>query len=1055
MQDPNPTPVPPLRARLFGQVEIAVGDRDIPEQAWPGRLPRALLLVLLATPNHRLPRDRVLDHLWPEANPTNALNALYKVLYTARRVLEPELTTGRDSAYIAIRGETIGLVPLPGTWVDTDAFDAMLARAETLPSPERRHHLRAALDLYVGDLLSDEPYADWPVIRRESLRQSRERAALALADLDREAGDPLATIPVLQTLLADDATVEEAHRAVMRAYAAAGQRDLALRQFERCRAVLESDLGAEPAVETIALREMIAASPGEALAPIAPSRPSARPGPFINLPAAVNALVGRDHEVDEIQTLLLRQDVRLVTLTGAGGVGKTRLALEIAAGLVEDFADGVVFVSLASLQDPDLVLSTVARTLEVREESGRTVEASLHTALAERDLLLVLDNVEHLIPAAPAIGDLVAACDRLTVLVTSREALRLRSEHERIIRPLNVPNLERLPAPQTLPRYGAVALLQQAILTRRPEFAITPANARAVAEICVRLDGLPLALELAAARCRHLEPRTLLVRLTHPLDVLTGGPRDAPPRQRTLRDAIAWSHDLLTPNEQIAFRRLAVFVGGCTLNAAAAIGLRTRDAGLGDGDTLDSILDVIGSLADKSLVLLEPAEDQPRTRMLETIREFALERLAESGEAEAIERAHTAFFVALAEAASLDHRGPRQAAALATLDPELDNLRAALGRAISRQDSDSALRLTGGLWRFWLVRGYLTEGRSWLDQALAVAREGDATADPLLGAATLAVGQGDFTAAKYHAAAALVSARAADDARLTSGALGELATTARVEGRFDDAIALDGEALDLCRATGYEWGIAACLNRQGIVAYLQNDHARARPLLEEALAIFLRLGDRRVAAVLLTNLGVLAFYSGDFDRAIAYYEQGLAISRELDDRARVMIAVSNLGEAMRFTGDLARGIDFAIEALDLARAVGDRQAIAMALHILGTLRQADGDLPSALADLLDGLTTFDAIGDRLGIAWCLEALAGIAASDGQSGLAARFLGAAAGLREEIRSQAQPSEVPGIANTAASAQATLGDAAFQAAYAIGRAAIDETVAAASAFAAPRS
>ncbi len=1052
MQDPNLSSAPPLRVRLLGRVEIAVGDREIPDQLWPGRLPRTLLLLLLATPGHRLPRDRVLDILWPEAEPDSALNALYKTLHTVRRILEPGLKTGRDSAYVTILAESLGLTPAPGMWVDANAFDAALARSETVNPPERRQLLRAALDLYRGDLLSDELYADWPVVRRESLRQSRERAALALAGLDQDAGEPLAIVPVLQALLADDATIEEAHRALMRAYATAGQRELALRQFERCRAVLESDLGAEPAAETIALREIIAASPGEAPAPIMPSLSGTRPQPFWNLPAAPNALVGRDTEVDEIQALLLRRDVRLVTLTGPGGIGKTRLALEIAAGLGEDFPDGIAFVALASLQDPDLVLSTIARTLDLRDDAGGSAEASLHAALAGRVMLLVLDNFEHLVPAAPAVSSLVSACDRLTVLVTSREALRLRSEHERILRPLIVPNLDHLPAPHTLPRYGAVALFQQAILARRPDFAITAANAKVIAEICVRLDGLPLALELAAARCRHLEPRTLLVRLTRPLDVLTDGPRDAPSRQRTLRDAIAWSYDLLSANEQTLFRRLAVFTGGCTLDGAEVV---SRGAAESVPDSAaPRLLNLVDSLADKSLVVVDADEGQPRVRMLETIREFAMERLAATDEAESIARAHAEFFATLAEEASRDHRGPRQAAALAGLDPELDNLRAALGWAISRQERELALRMAGGLWRFWSVRGLVSEGRAWLDQALALSRtDADpSAADALIGSTLLAVAQGDFDAAARHGEDALSAARSSGNPRLTATALGEISTAARVQGRFADAVRLDDEALALCRACGDDWGVAATLNRQGILAYLQNDHVRAAPLLEDALAGFRRLGDRRAAGLTLMNLGVLAFYGGDFDRALVAYEEGLVIARELDDRARIMIALTNLGEVLRFIGDTDRGAGYAVEAVAMARTIGDRQAIAIALHVLGTLRQAQGDMAEAQTLLAEELALFLPLGDRLGTAWCLEALAGLAVVTDQPEMAARFLGAAAGLRAEIQSQPQPAETPILERTMASARAILGDTGFQLALAAGQSAIDETVTAAGAFAA---
>jgi predicted ATPase/DNA-binding SARP family transcriptional activator len=1023
VQDPNPTEAPPLRARLLGRVEIVVGEREIPDQFWSGRLPRALLLLLLGTPGHRLPRDRVLDLLWPEARPEAALNALYKTVHAVRRVLEPDLTTGRASSYLAIQGETVGLTSVPGTWVDADVFEAELARVGAVPVAERGTALRRALDLYTGDFLEEEPYADWPVARREALRQAHERAALALAALDLEAGNPLASVPRLQGLLLRDPVLEEAHRALMIAYAAAGQRERALRQFARCRAVLETELGVAPAAETVALRESIESVPvvGSTVAQVPVL---ARPLPLFNLPAPPSPLVGRDAEVDEIQVLLLRQDVRLVTLTGAGGIGKTRLALEVAAGLTEDFAGGVAFVSLASLADPALVVPTIARTLEIREERGRPVEAALQAALAERELLLVLDNFEHLLPAAPAVAEVLAACGQLKVLATSREALRLRFEHERVLRPLGVPNLDRLPASHALPRYGAVALFQQAIATRRPDFAITPANARAVAEICVRLDGLPLAIELAAARCRRMAPERLVADLARPLIVLTGGPRDLPARQQTLRDAIAWSYDLLTGEERALFRRLGVFAGGCTLGAVEAV---CGGSAIEEG---------IGSLADKSLIDWDEAEEKPRVRMLETIREFALERLAVEGDADAAATAHAAYFLDLAERVGPALDGAGQIEALATLEMERDNLRLALVRSIAGPEPEAALRLVGALWRFWRVRGYLAEGRAWAEQALALARDSDATFEVLLGLSKLATAQGDLSDGTRYAEEALGVARRRGDGKTTGAALGGLAALAVYQGRLDEASVLNEKAIALCQAAGYEWGIADNLNRQGLIAYLRNDQATARPLLEESVALFRQVGDRRVAAIVLGNLGVMVAGQNDLARAIEHYEESLAINREMGDRGQSILILANLGDAVRRMGDNARGAELALESLRLAREVGDKRSTAVALYSLGVVRQEGGDERSAIQHLMESLALNRDIGDRVMIAWCLERLAGVATSAHRTELGARLLGAAGRMREENGSPVQPSEESTLAAVETALRTTLGDEAFAANRAIG-------------------
>ncbi|MGH2561619.1 MAG: ATP-binding protein, partial [Thermomicrobiales bacterium] len=395
--------------------------------------------------------------------------------------------------------------------------------------------MRAVLGLYRGDLLADEPCADWPVARRESLRRARERAVIMLATLDLDAGEPLTAISALDALLAVDASFEEAHRALMRAYAAAGQRDLSLRQFERCREALHRELAVEPADETRALAAAIRTMPVDG-GRAQPGAGAIAPARSTNIPALPTPTVGRERDVDEVQALLSQRDIRLVTITGPGGIGKTRLAIETAAGLVDEWPDGRGFVSLAAVSDPELVLSAIARGLGLREDAGRAAGAMVEDYLRERAFLLVLDNVEHLIEAAPQVADLLASCLGLTALATSREPLHLRGEREYRLDVLSLPRLDRRPRPAVIERSEAVALFLQTVRAYRPDFALTDANASAVAELCARLDGLPLAIELAAVRGRYLSPERLFAQLGSRLTSLDGGPRDLPERQRTIRD---------------------------------------------------------------------------------------------------------------------------------------------------------------------------------------------------------------------------------------------------------------------------------------------------------------------------------------------------------------------------------------------------------------------------------------------------------------------------------------------------------------------------------------
>ncbi|MDP9371880.1 MAG: protein kinase, partial [Chloroflexota bacterium] len=482
-----------------------------------------------------------------------------------------------------------------------------------------------------------------------------------------------------------------------------------MRQYARCVAAVREELDVEPDAETVALAAEIRSAGPNPSVPLVSAAPARR---FDNLPAPPTPLIGRGRELESLQDLLLDPDVRLVTVTGPGGIGKTRLALEAARQAAEEFAGGVCFVPLAAIRDPQFVMPTVARMLEVDEVAGRPMVEVLGHALRERDLLLVLDNLEQVIEAAGDLGSLLAACPRLAILATSREPLHLRAEHVVATPPLAVPplgqrgSLAHLGA-QAAGRYEAVTLFAERARAVRPDFALTDANASVVAALCARLDGLPLAIELAAARSRHLAPAALLARWERRLPLLAGGPRDLPERQRTLRDAIAWSHDLLTPAEQALFRRLAVFAGGFTLEAAEAVCLPPDDE-------RTAIADGVWALADKSLLRREDAPDgEAHFGMLETIREFGLEHLAASGEETAVRQAHAAYVLALVERAEPALTGPEQGIWFDRLEIEHDNLRAALAWTLDRRAADVALRLGAAPWRFWSARGYLAEGRGW------------------------------------------------------------------------------------------------------------------------------------------------------------------------------------------------------------------------------------------------------------------------------------------------------------------------------------------------------
>jgi predicted ATPase/DNA-binding CsgD family transcriptional regulator len=669
------------------------------------------------------------------------------------------------------------------------------------------------------------------------------------------------------------------------------------------------------------------------------------------VPRPLTPLVGRAQEIAAVGALLHDPSVRLLTLTGPGGVGKTRLALQAVVGTEDDFAEGVRLVPLAAVRDPALVIPTIAQTLGLLDVGDSSPTELLTTYLRDRELLLVLDNVEQVVAAAPGLAEVLARCPKLKVLATSREPLRIAGEQEFPVPPLALPDSPKASSPTELAGYGAIVLFVQRARAVRPDFALSDQNAATVAEVCARLDGLPLAIELAAARLRHLRLDALLGRLELRLPLLTGGPRDAPARLRTMRDAIAWSHDLLAPEEQRLFRRLAVFAGGFTLTAAEAVAF-------GRADQATDSLDGIALLADKSLLRSVDQADEPRFAMLETVREYGLERLEASGEAESVRKRMAAWYVGLAERVLPELFGPDQRDWLDRLETEHDNLRAVLEWALDRGRAADAQRLVASASRFWYVRGHLSEGRVWAERALAAGpAPGAVRAAALIVAGWLALEQGDRQRAVARLEEALAQARAVDHPMWTAQALTLLGLAAEERGRYAEAQAHHQDALRLYRTLGDRVWLPLALNHLGVVAYEQGDIERAMHRFEEALASFRAAGNTFGIGVVLVNLAKLERERGDFARAADLFAESLALRWEQ--------------------------------------------------------------------------------GDRMGIAGCLRGLASVAAMTHRHERAARLFGAAEAVRETL-GLPPPRHHAQYGQAVARARAGLGDEAFAAAWAAGRA-----------------
>ena len=851
-----------MEFKLLGPLEVT---RDGARTPVTGTRQRALLAFLLLHRNRVLPRERLIDALWGDEPPATAANALQVAVHELRKLVGRDRLVGHPGGYeLVVRAGEL----------DLDQFEGAL-RAEGDAGD-----LGRALALWRGPA-AEEAYPDG--VRRELARldELRMSALERRIEADLAHGAHRDLVPELEALVAEHPYRERLRAQLMLALYRSGRQAEALEAFVAARRTLVDELGIEPGAE---LRELEGAMLRQDAALAAPARRPALGG--AGLPTPPTAFVGRRLELAAVTGLLSQPHVRLLTVTGPGGTGKTRLAVAVAAELAPDYEDGAHFVDLAPLAEADLVPTAIAGALELGEVPGQTIVETLTERLGDRSLLLVLDNFEHVLTAAPVVAELLAAAPRTTVLATSRAPLRLAAEHEYPLFPMELPSATQTVDPAALANNEAVALFAARTRATLPTFSVDDDNAAAVVEICKTLDGLPLALELAAARMKLLTPDALLERLRDRPELLTSRARDVPERQRTLRATIDWSHELLEEPGRLLFMRLSVFAGGFSLQATEKV--------------CGAEVEVLEQLVDSSLV--QPA-GPGRFRMLDTVRRHAAERLEESGSAGETRLRHAEFFAAVAEEHAPLLRGAGAGDALAALSLELDNFRTALAFAQESGLVELQLRITRALHRFAYLRGHLNEGRAWLEAALSA--EGHQPrllrALALDAAGSIAWRQADLEAAHARAAEALELMRQGGEELELRGPLSTLSVVAMDRGDYDGARPYQDEIARLARRFGDGYGLASALNNQAYIEWMTRDVAAAEARWLECVDASRQAGTNEVLAMAVSGLGDVAFSRGELDQAASRFTEALRLNHELGfvehaaEMCLCLAAVANAG----------------------------------------------------------------------------------------------------------------------------------------------------------------
>jgi predicted ATPase/DNA-binding SARP family transcriptional activator len=983
---------PRLALYFLGAPQLYLDNAPIPA----GRRKVVALLAYLAIERGSHRRESLSALLWPDYDQSKAFTNLRHTLWeTQKSVGEGWLLTDYDK---------IGLNEAANVWLDLRQFESLLAQSRAERDlPRRISLLVESTKLYrnhflTGFSLKDAPnFNEWAFAESEDVRCQLAGALTSLSEDYCALGRAEQAIPYARRIITLDPLNESAHRRLMNIYVQVGQQTAALKQYQMCEEILRKELNLDPQPETYALYKKI--RKGETKL-VQVTKTSELLAPRYNLPHQLTSFIGREKEQKEIADLLTNH--RLVTLTGAGGIGKTRLSIQVAPTVLNKYPNGTWLVELAPLSDPGLVPQTVASTLGLIEQAGRSPLMILIDFLQAKRALLILDNCEHLIQACAQLAEtLLRNCPNLHILATSREALGIAGEMLYLIPPLSIP--DRLHTTlDALLYYEAVQLFVERAQTVLQGFSLTSDNALAIIQVCQQLDGIPLALELAAARVKVLRVKEIAARLVDRFHLLTGGLRTALPRHQTLQSMIDWSYDLLYEPERILLRRLSVFAGDWSLEAAESI------CG-GRGIEAHEILDLLTQLLNKSLIIVDRRQGQEtRYQMLETIRQYGREKLRKAGEGETMRQRHLAYFVDLTERAEPNLRAFDMVMWLDQLEAEQGNIRAALEWA-QENDVEAQLRLASALLWFWHIRGHGKEGIDWLERGLSIEAQerGDQTLMPIhamirgkaLNVSGILMGI-YFEVGK--ATERLQEGLALFQELGSAGKLG-MAHALRGLGGLPSAgdQALLEQSLSLSRELGDRFGIAQCLMSLAGIAK-DNDHIRALKLATEHLALRREIGDQDGIAMALESLGELVFGQAEYQRAIALFEESLTGFRAVKNKWAIGFTLSIYGDACLWQGDYDRATSIYEESLSFAQDIGDRFLIAFNSYSLGIITWHRGDYVRANQMITDSLTVFRDGGPHWLVASSLHALADIAFAQGDEQRATQWYEAELAMAQETQ-----------------------------------------------------